>query len=445
MSVSGQKPAHRSVSPAWFFALFAFLLVGFSAQATAVTVSGLYSAKVPVEGSSPGQLAQGYADGLSQVLVRVSGTRDVLAMEGVETLLSDAESLLLSYQVARDESGQSVLSMSFGAVGVNRALASIDAPVWGANRPLTLAWIAAEDRGSRTLVTRSDAGAAQENAASWRAAFDEAARKRGLPVALPPADFAADRELLSDIWGQFIGRVKSASEDLGHDVLALVRVSRTGGQWRAGWVFDGMAMDAGEESITAQTPEALAEAMINRWAELYASRYAVAASEVGDSPQVDIVLRGVTSLEDYAGANKVLEGLTPVVSVGAHRVRDEQLTLRVAFSGELDQLREYIALDPRFVPMEADVPADSPATAPIAGDQEASAGANTEESPESEEVQPAGPDEQTSAEASEATDLFTYQPVPVDEEEAREAFESLYQVLYYRWQPSSVIGSDGGE
>lgn len=91
-------------------------------------------------------------------------------------------------------------------------------------------------------------------------------------------------------------------------------------------VFDGMAMNTGEESVTAQTPEALAEAVINRWAELYASRYAVAASEVGDSPQVDIVLRGVTSLEDYARANKVLEGLTPVVRVGAHRVRDEQLT-----------------------------------------------------------------------------------------------------------------------
>ena len=445
MSVSGQKPAHRSLSGAWVVALFTVLLSGFSAQASAVTVSGLYSAKVPVEGSSPGQLAQGYADGLSQVLVRVSGTRDVLAMEGVEALLSDAESLLLSYQVARGESGQSVLSMSFGAVGVNRALAAIDAPVWGANRPLTLAWIAAEDRGSRTLVTRPGAGSGQEDAGAWRAAFDEAARKRGLPVALPPSDFSSDRELLSDIWGQFIGRVKSASGNLDHDVLALVRVSRAGGQWRAGWVFDGMAMNAGEESVTADTPEALAEATINRWAELYASRYAVAASEVGDSPQVDIVLRGVTSLEDYAGANKVLEGLTPVVSVGAHRVRDEQLTLRVAFSGELDQLREYIALDPRFVPMEADVPAEPPVTARTAEDQVASSGPNSQEAPESEESQPAGPDQQTSAEASEETALFTYQPVPVDEEDAREAFESLYQVLYYRWQPSSVIGSDGGE
>ncbi|MBU2955167.1 DUF2066 domain-containing protein [Marinobacter sp. F3R08] len=445
MSVSGQKPARRSVSVTWVLALFSFLLVGFSAQVTAVTVSGLYTARVPVEGSSSRQLTQGYASGLSQVLVRVSGTRDVLAMDGVDALLSDAESLLLSYQVARSASGQSVLDMSFGAVGVNRALASIDAPVWGANRPLTLAWIAAEDRGARTLVTRSASGSELNASGRWQAAFDEAARKRGLPVALPPSGLASDRELLSDIWGQFIDRVKSASDDLDHDVLALVRVSRSGGQWRAGWVFDGMAMDAGEESVTAQSPEALAEAMINRWAEMYASRYAVAASEVGESPQVDIVLSGVTSLEDYAGANKVLEGLIPVVSVGAHRVRDEQLTLRVAFSGELDQLREYIALDPRFVPMESGVSAEPASTAGLATDQSGASATNTDAGPEGNETRAQEPGEQTASGVSGDGSVLTYQPVPVDEEEAREAFESLYQVLYYRWQPSSVIGSDGGE
>ncbi|WP_339754568.1 DUF2066 domain-containing protein [uncultured Marinobacter sp.] len=434
----------------WVFALFTFLLAGFSAPATAVTVPGLYSARVPVAGSAPDQLAEGYADGLSQVLVRVSGTRDVLAMDGAEALLSDAESLLLSYQVARDESGQSILSMSFGAVGVNRALASINAPVWGANRPLTLAWIAAEDRGSRTLVTRPAVDVAgdarEENAGTWQAAFDEAARKRGLPVALPPSDFTKDRELLSDIWGQFIDRVKSVSRDLDQDVLALVRVSRTGGQWRAGWVFDGMAMNAGEESVVAQTPEALAEAMIDRWAELYASRYAVAASEVGDSPQVDIVLRGVTSLEGYARANQVLESLTPVVSVGAHRVRDEQLTLRVAFSGELDQLREYIALDPRFVPMESDLP-DGPGNAAEMTmlNQTPSPATSAEGATASADPEQAGPDQQSPEEEAADASLFTYQPVPVDEEEAREAFQSLYQILYYRWQPSPVIGTDGGE
>ncbi len=448
MSVSGQKPARGSKSAAWVFVLFTVWLGAISAPAAAVTVSGLYSARVPVAGSSPGQLAEGYSDGLSQVLVRVSGTRDVLSLEGVETLLSDAESLLLSYQVARDDSGQSVLDMSFGAVGVNRALASINAPVWGANRPLTLAWIAAEERGSRTLVTDDARGAAlatQEASGAWQAAFDAAARKRGLPVALPPASFTTDRELLSDIWGQFVGRVKAASGELEHDVLALVRVSRVGDQWRAGWVFDGMSMNAGEESVTAPTRDALAEATINRWAELYASRYAVDAAEVGESPQVDIVVRGVTSLEGYAMVNQVIGGLTPVVSVGAHRVRDDQLTLRVAFSGELDQLREYIALDPRFVSLGTEnpsVPADVPASssqAPAVPETEAAA------TPESTSEQPEDAGSQPSAGDSDSTSLFTYQPVPVDEEDARQAFESLYQVLYYRWQPSSVIGSDGGE
>ncbi|AXS85082.1 DUF2066 domain-containing protein [Marinobacter sp. Arc7-DN-1] len=446
MSVSGQKPAHTSVSAAWVFVLFTFLLGGVSGPAAAVTVSGLYSARVPVGGSSPGQLAEGYSDGLSQVLVRVSGTRDVLSLEGVEALLSDAESLLLSYQVVRDDSGQSVLDMSFGAVGVNRALASVNAPVWGANRPLTLAWIAAEERGSRTLITDDTLGATlrvQETSGTWQAAFDAAARKRGLPVALPPASFTTDRELLSDIWGQFVGRVKAASGDLEHDVLALVRVSRSGEQWRAGWVFDGMSMNSGEESVTGPTPDALAEAMINRWAELYASRYAVDAAEVGESPQVDIVVRGVTSLEDYARVNQVLGGLTPVVSVGAHRVREDQLTLRVAFSGELDQLREYIALDPRFVSLGTENPS-VPAEVPSVTSQP-SAAPETETAQESATEQPAGAGSPLSSGESESPSLFTYQPVPVDEEDARQAFESLYQVLYYRWQPSSVIGSDGGE
>lgn len=441
MSLSGHKLPQAPGLAARFFAFIGLLLLICSGPATAVTVSGLYSARVPVEGTSEAQLTKGYADGLRQVLVRVSGSQDVLATEGVDGLLADAESLLLSYQVARDESGQSILSMSFGAVGVNRALASIDAPVWGANRPLTLAWIAVEDRGARILVTGASESSANATADGvWSAAFDAAARKRGLPLATPPESFNTSRELLSDIWGQFVGRVKSASSDLEHDVLALVRVSRAGGQWRAGWVFDGMSMDAGEESVTAPTPEALAEAVINRWAERYAGRYAVAASEVGDSPQVDIVLRGVSSLEDYARVNKILQDLTPVVGVGAHRVRDDQLTLRVAFSGELDQLQEYIALDPRFVPIESGIPAEpevaGSASTKLPGSQESGVSASEP---------PAKPEGEESRTAADESAMFTYQPVPVDEEEAQQAFESLYEVLYYRWQPASVIGSGGSE
>lgn len=441
MPVPDQTSIFKPVPALWLVAFFALMLAMVPAPAAAVTVSGLYSIEVPVSGSGPNDLAQGYADGLARVFVRISGTREVLKLEGLQPLLANAESLLLSYQVLRGESGDNRLSMAFGAVGVNRALASIEAPVWGANRPLTLAWVAVEDRGVRRLVTGNGEGQADAGESSvWSSAFARSARERGLPVTLPPAELSGNRELLSDIWGQFTGRVRKASEGVEHDVLALVRVSRSGGQWRAGWVFEGAKLNSSEESVSADTREALAEALVNRWAELYANRYAVAAGEVGDLPQVDIVLRGVTSVADYGKANQILEGLTPVVEVGASRVKGEQLTLRVAFSGELDQLREYIALDSRFVPVEGEPQNARPARS---GELAASPEPTQAQATGSQPEDPA-PEGETGTGSSNQS-MFTYQPSPVDEVEAEQAFESLYQLLYYRWQPVPVIVNDGGQ
>ncbi|QSP94226.1 DUF2066 domain-containing protein [Marinobacter salinisoli] len=428
-------------------AVVSVLFAAFGLPASAVTVPGLYSVEVPVNGSSPQQLAVGYADGLAQVFVRVSGSRDVLEREGIEPLLANAESLLLSYQFFSNQDGGDRLQMSFGAVGVNQALASIDAPVWGANRPLTLAWVAVEDRGARTLLTNSsvspDANPAMP-AIAWRQAFEQAARDRGLPVALPPELYRGNRELMSDLWGQFIGRIQNASDSLDHDVIALVRVNRSGGAWRAGWVFEGMGLDAAEQSVTAQTPEALAREVVHRWADLYASRYAVSAADVGESPQVDLVLRGVNSLADYGAVTKVLQGLTPVTGVSATRLKEQQITLRVAFSGELDQLKEYIALDPRFVPLEQQevVPAlrAREKSAQTVGQGEAA-------QPQEGSASAGAPVEDAEPVEAEGASPVTYQPadIDVDEQDAEQAFESLYQVLYYRWQPGSVIGTGDAE
>ena len=59
-------------------------------------------------------------------MVRVSGSRNVLQLDGIDKVLAEAESLLQGYQVG-SEAGQSRLRMGFGAVGVNRALASLGA------------------------------------------------------------------------------------------------------------------------------------------------------------------------------------------------------------------------------------------------------------------------------------------------------------------------------
>ncbi|WP_372964066.1 DUF2066 domain-containing protein [Marinobacter sp.] len=389
-----------------------------AAPAVAVTTTGLYNADVPVSGTGASDLKAGYVAGLKEVLVRVSGSRDVLQLEGADELLDNAESLLLSYQVGQSP-GQARLEMNFGAVGVNRALAAIGAPVWGANRPLTLAWIAIEDRGQRQLITHSETpDSLSDGAGMWRQLFRAAASERGLPVAFPPDRFEGDRALLSDLWGQFVGRIDNASKGLPNDVMALMRISRSGGQWRAGWVFKGMGMDASERSANAESPEALVVKVVDQWAELYASRYAVSAGNVGDSPKVDVVLDGVTTLADYGNVVKALQGLTPVRAVGPSRIRGERLTVQVTFTGELNQLREYIALDSRFVMQEAKNMAP-PARSPV--EQTAPA------------IKPVTGESGVGTVGSSAA--LAYQPLPEgDEQDAAQAFESLYEVLYYRWQ-----------
>lgn len=357
------------------WALAAMLLL--AAQAQAVTVNNLYSANVALQGSGPEALSASYGAGLREVLVRVAGSRGVLEREGVDGVLGTAESMLTSYQVL-NAGAESRVQMSFGAVAVTQALASIQAPVWGANRPLTLAWVALEENGGRALIT--DIGPLDGASADFRSGFENASRVRGLPLVLPVASAAGNRELLSDIWGQFFSRVRSASNDVGRDVMALVRVSRSGGQWRAGWVMDGFSSDSpGEQTVNADSPAALAQALVDRWTELYVSRYGASGGDAGKQPTVDLVLQGVTKLADYAEITRALAQINAVDSVAPVEVKGSELTMRLTFSGELDQLRDYITLDSRLVSQPA----------------------------------AAGPSEE-------------------------QALQALYPVLIYRWQPSPV-------
>lgn len=418
--------------------LLALLLGGLSLPLGAVTVDGLYTVQVPVAGSAPDDLQQGYRDGLKQVLARVSGQGDLVERGKVQDLLDRAESLVQSYQFVRtsgeDQANQ--LRMTFGAVGVNRALAGIDVPVWGANRPLTLAWVAVESGGGRELLVRPESPeAAPEEDDSWRRAFVGAAVDRGLPVALPPPDRAEDRRLLSEVWGQFMGSVRDASDNIDHNLLAVVKVNRSGNAWQASWRLEGEGIDASEQAVTGDSPEALAARVVGAWADRLAQRYAVAAGDVSDSARVDIVVEPVDSLGDYADVMAALDRMTPVVAVNPVRVSAERMTLKVAFTGELSQLQQYIALDPRFSEWRGGATGQEPQAPQEAGGQPGPEGATPPETGTDGPVR--GPE--TTADTARADTLFQYQPLALETDDQEQAFESLYQTLRYHWRSQPAI------
>jgi len=191
--------------------------------------------------------------------------------------------------------------------------------------------------------------------------------------------------------------------------------------------------------------------VVGEWASTFAKRYAVDSDDVGESPQVEIVLHGISGFADYAGANRALKNLSPVQSADATGTRNGKVTLRVTFSGEIEQLKRYIALDPRLIPLsEAEVsrlPADT---------EQSSGSPDGQKSAPSVQAAPAsqvpGSNASSSPVAVDGTSPIAGAPsnafydaeMPMaEEEDAEKAFESLYQVLHYRWQSAASVVSGG--
>ncbi|WP_111496652.1 DUF2066 domain-containing protein [Marinobacter bohaiensis] len=424
---------------------FSCLLALIPLVAGAVTVDGLYRAQVPVANTSASAQQAAYREGLRQVLMRVSGNREIVDSEEVAPLLDEAESLLQSYQFQRSPDGSDELLMTFGSVGVNRALADLQVPVWGANRPLTLSWIAVDSGRDRWVLTRDDDGLNERG--RWARAFSEAAVKRGLPMVLPSSDVRNNRDLVSEIRGQFMDSLRAEASGYSHNLMTVVNISRRGSSWEARWLLEGPAFSETGEIRGEPSSEAVAVAVVDAWSDLLADRYSVDAGQVSESQRVDLVIDDIATVEDYGAVMSSLQRMTPVVSAGPVQASVDETTMRVAFSGELSVLKEYIALDKRFEPVAGEVEAVGVASQPSqsAADMSAStvgqapdAGRQPEAAENPTASTEAAPQEGNQPVGDQGADVgLNYRPAASDAESADagsdQDFESLYPVLHYRW------------
>lgn len=407
-------------------------------QAWSVTVDGLYEIRVPVADGTRDARQDAYQAGLRQVLLRIAGRRSALASGGVDAMIGDrAADLVQSYQYETGEDGEQQLVLRFGAVGVNRALAEQGVAVWGANRPLTFAWIAVDSGRDRQLVSSAKGGG---QAATWRDAIVSAATRRGLPVRLPSAQWRNDEALLSDIRGQFLSSLRERAADVPHNLLGIVNISRAGSGWEASWRLEN-GDDFGRDQVSADTPQQLASRMVGLWAELLAERYAVSAGDVSGGQKVDLRLDNVSDLQGYGAVSQSLSDMAPVDQARPLSVTADRATFRVTFSGELSVLEEYIALDKRFVAVAASTESSASRSERSSDDggESASSGSGVLRSDRSATESSDGADQ--------VADLLQYEPVKAAETDGEaddESFESLYPVLRYRWRPVGTAAGDTG-
>ena len=304
-------------------------LVLTAAGASAAVVPDLYSATAPVIDRSDEAREDAFQTALAQVLVRVTGLRWAAADPAALEVLERAGELVQQYRYT----DESELVVGFDGEALERALIGTGLPVWGANRPVVLVWLAVDWGGGQRELVGSDT----ETEDDIRGAIEMAAYERGIPLVWPLLD-TVDLEALTftDVWGGFENKIEAASGRYEADAVLVGRASRgAGSRYYVRW-----QLRIGE---LRQEWRGSLDDGIEVMADRMSQQLAVRAGGEGGRATV-VAISGIDNLRAYARVTSYLEQLNLVRSVGVDRVEGDVVVFRVGLLGDPARLTRIIGL-----------------------------------------------------------------------------------------------------
>lgn len=330
-------------------ALWPLLVVWTALAASTVQaeiVHNLYEAEVPVANQGAPALERASRVALAEVLVKVSGSVDVLENPAIAAALPGARKQVQQYAYGENAEGELTARFEFDRSWVTRLVTESGAPLWTANRPLVLVWLVVEDGGQRYFLNQDSNPELAEHLQTEFA-------RRGVPVQLPLFDLADSAAISTEeAWRLYAPALQGASgrynvQDIMAGRLVILSTGRSTGDWS---YFSGR--DRSDRSITRDTPEAFVQAGVSIVAEDMAGRYAVmpSGSEVSGEG-IRMLVSGVHSYADYAGVVSWLEGLELIDHANVEQVSGDTIELRLHARADAAQLPAIIELNQRLQPV----------------------------------------------------------------------------------------------
>ncbi|MEO8464272.1 MAG: DUF2066 domain-containing protein [Gammaproteobacteria bacterium] len=309
-------------------------------ESPAVTMPNLYRVSVAPDTTAPDQRAAAIKAAMGRLLIRVTGDRNAPFDPALQTLLADAGRYLASYGLDRQGQAQ----VGFSATQVDQALAALQKPVWGPERPLTLIWIAVDDgAGGRALLGANDTPALgleptpagmTERLAALRKELLAVADERGLPVTLPLLDLQdLNAVTFADVWGGFEDRVAVASARYRADAMLIGRVRPGVVGSEIEWLL-----------VTGAQRQALEGLGLRDGLDAAGDRFAEQFATVGGGGAAAITVLNVQSSADYGRVVSYLEQQSALQSVDVDSFDNGVLNLRVTARADAGVLGRILTL-----------------------------------------------------------------------------------------------------
>ena len=316
-----------------------------AATVLAVEMPGLYTAEVMLDQEQNDPTAAAYKRGLWEIVVRVTGSELSEDAPLLGNLFPNPARYVLQYRQLAD----GALSISFDGPAIEKVLRNAGETVWGADRPLTLVWLAVDwGEGEREVIAADDPERVADAARSidrnrlLRERVQETASRRGIPVAFPLLD-TEDLQNVSftDIWGGFDEQLLPASRRYQADAVLIGRV-RAGAIYRNRWTYylDGVKEEWGGQPENA----------VHLLADALAAEFAFS----GNAPMETVTLKiaGIDSVRAYGTVQQYLKQLTLIDGFEVRTVSGDEISYEVRLRGGSTRLRRVLEVSDILMPVE---------------------------------------------------------------------------------------------
>ena len=329
----------------------------------------LYDVQVPVGSQTDRERQRATRHALVEVLGRVTGNAQVPMTSAITGALAAPVRYTRRYQftsaplsTVESASGEPnsdglLFDVGFDPAAVLALVRDAQLPIWGANRPTILVWLAVRGGGRNDVVV---AGGAD----GWAAALRKRARQRGIALALPLMDLRDLETPTAAVWGFFWEHIEAASRRYGADLLLAGRATLGHDGWWTDWElreparFDSATFAADGEPPTARsgrlniryhheagTVQEAARAAVDAVADGLAARFAVR----GDHARgLQATVYGAQTVRRYATLLAHLGAQEYIDRVDVLAATPQTLDIRLHTRSDIAQLAELLAQDDRL-------------------------------------------------------------------------------------------------
>ena len=318
--------------------LLGFLLFLLSLPIHAVQLDGLYSAEVSVSDQSQAARNEAIEAALMKVVQKVSGRRSVLNNKPLLAKLSNVGAYVEQFQYKKRVSKEGFwLIVRFQKAALDRTLQQFEVPIWGANRPDVLLWLALDDGKKRSIISEG-------SSAGLGSILKQEINDAGLAMTLPLLDLVDQRQLsFNDVWAPFPDEVRSASARYGVKQIMIGQLLKKQQGWRFSWTLMGADGETSGFEESSSKRAVLQQAFV-QIAEVLADIYAPKGTLMLDVP-INMQVSGIRDLKQFIHITSYLSALDMVKKLSWTELKKDQAVLDLMISGEARVLQDIIALN----------------------------------------------------------------------------------------------------